>query len=56
VSAIAARHGYALSEGEIAAEMDAQIENATARDLNEEELDQVAAGSCQMMLYLETIV
>jgi predicted ribosomally synthesized peptide with nif11-like leader len=44
VSAIAARHGYALSESEIATAMDQQLSGGKTRDLSEAELEQVAAG------------
>jgi hypothetical protein len=54
VSAIAASHGFALSEVDIAAAMDRHVESARARDLNEAELDRVAAGSCDPKIYLES--
>jgi hypothetical protein len=51
VQAIATRHGYALAESEIAAEVDRQLESAGGRELNEQELERVAAGSCDPGLY-----
>ena len=48
VSAIAARHGYALSESEIGAAMDQQLAAGKPRDLNDAELDQVAAASGEL--------
>jgi hypothetical protein len=44
VGAIAARHGYALSENEIATAIDEQLAAGKHRDLSEAELDHVAAG------------
>jgi predicted ribosomally synthesized peptide with nif11-like leader len=46
VSAIASRHGYTLTENEIRTAMDRQIESTRPRDLDEKELDQIAAGEC----------
>jgi hypothetical protein len=50
VSAIAGRHGYSLSETEIAAAVDREIERTSTRDLNEQELDRVAAASSELCL------